>query len=511
MFEVKTYNPITSETKLIYSPILAQKTYVLNKVLLSEEVNKAASLSMIVPNINANKGFLTALKPEVKVYRDSKRIFRGRVISSSTDFLQTREIKCEGELAYLRDAVLRPDETHTGTVAAYFAYMVGRYNAKVDAYKRFRVGSVTVTGETKKRSNDQYPDFLSELTEKLLNEYGGAFRVRCVVQNGAEVNYIDYLQDAGGTGAAGDETDGKQTIRFAKNLLEIVAEENATPTFTALVPLGALENKARLTIKSVNGGADYLENATATAKYGRIEAVKTYDTIKDAAALKTAGQADLAKATGVTASLEVKAVDLFIVNEAEEPLIVGKKYRVLTAPNVPAITEKVRLNRAEIDLLSSNKSVYTFGSVKVGITQESVTVKRAASAVAQVAIIAQDQATQVETRVAALESTVDDIEDFIVESQQSGGWKWNVYNSGKVELYGSAISVTWGTWTTVGGLNVSTGTVRLPTTVTGSYAILCSGSDVFLSVYSKTGTTIVLTAYSTGTPTDSSVDFIIKN
>ena len=502
---------IRAGESLLYSPILAQKGYVINSIKLTEEINKAASLTMTIPNVNRNKDALLVLKPEVKVYKNGQRIFRGRVASTSDDFYRTREIRCEGELAYLRDAILRPSETHTGTVAQYFSYMIGQYNAKVDAFKRFTVGSVTVTGESKTRSNDQYPDFLSELTDKLLNEYGGAFRVRCVVENGSEVNYIDYLADAGGTGATGDLTIGSQPVRFAKNLLDMVESQDGSPTFTAIVPLGAIDNQIRLTIKSVNSGSDFLENTTASAKFGRIESVRTYDAIKSASELKAAGQTDLDKATGISSSIEVKAVDLSFVGESDEPLITGKKYRLIAPPNTPGITEYVRLNRSEINLLSPDQSVYTFGAVSSGITAQSVAAKRAASAIAQVALLAQDQATQLEETVGPLKAKVDEISDYITARNTSAGWNWDSYKSGRVEIKGTAIPVTWGSWLQNGGLNVATGTVTLPTTLTGSYAVMCSGSEVFLSVYSKTGTTITLTAYSTGTPTESNVDlYIVK-
>lgn len=504
MFEIRAGN------SLIYSPILSQKGYVLNSIKLTEEVNKAASLTFTVPNINENIGVLTALKPEVKVYRDGQRIFRGRVVSYARDFWQTREVKCEGELAYLRDAVVRPETYQNKTPAQYFKHIIEDvFNPRVDAYKQFHVdlNYVTVTGTAKDWSTDQYPDVLSELTDKLLNEYGGAFRVRCVVENGAEVNYIDYLADAGGTGGTGDSTEGSQSIRFAKNLLDMVAEQDATPTFTAIVPLGALDNKVRLTI----GTPDYLEDATAVASFGRIEVVKTYDTIKTAGELEAAGQADLNKAVSVSTSLEVKAVDLSIVGEASEPLIVGKKYHVVAPPNAPTISELVRLNRAESDLLSPDKSVYTFGTVGEGITHESVAVRKAASAIAQVALLAQDQATKLEETVGQLKTKVDAITDYITAHNSENGWSWDTYHSGRVDLHGAGISVTWGAWTAVDSMYVSTGTVTLPLTLAGSYAVMCSGSDVFLAVAAKTGSSITLTAYSTGQPTTSTVDlYIVK-
>lgn len=467
----------------IYAPNLFQHGFVLQNPVLKMEVNKASTLTFTAPIVNANRSLLTMLKPEVKVYYDGDRIFRGRVLTTERDFYKSQEIYCEGELAYLRDVILRP-YSRTESVSDFFAWLIGQYNAKVEATKRFRIGNCTVTGESAKRENDQYPDVLSELTAKLLNVYGGYLIPRVEIESGAEVTYLDYLAEPGA---------GSQTIQYARNLLDLKDGADATPVCTRLIPLGATVNKSRVTIASV-AGRDYLNDADLDldleSKYGIIEKVVALDDIKDATKLRTEGLKQFRRLVAPETSIDVNAVDLSILGGSLASLAVGKKYRIISTPH-GYYGDHIRLTRSEIKLQQPERSRYVFGKADKGITKTAVQTTRTASAVAQLALVANDNA---ET-VAAL---VNGIADYVSNETTNAGWTVREWMSGRMDLERRQVTATVGAWSDLAGLKTAQATVSVPDLLTaGTQKISCAvtGGSAWLGTVTLSGTTLTATVW----------------
>ena len=70
-------------------------------------------------------------------------------------------------------------------------------------------------------------------------------------------------------------------IRFGENILDLIQEVSCEDLATVIIPLGKRDEDTdeRLTIKSVNGGRDYLEDPDAIALYGRIVKTVEYDDV----------------------------------------------------------------------------------------------------------------------------------------------------------------------------------------------------------------------------------------
>ena len=65
------------------------------------------------------------LKTVITVYKDNRIVFRGRVLSDTTDYWNTKTLTCEGELTFLQDSVVRP-YTRSSTAAA----MLSRHSSR---------------------------------------------------------------------------------------------------------------------------------------------------------------------------------------------------------------------------------------------------------------------------------------------------------------------------------------------------------------------------------------------
>lgn len=501
---------IVAGDRLIYSPSLTSRDYIVIDPTLHIENNKPSTLAFTVPTENQRYSLLELINvsgrvPEIKVYDGQTRIFRGRLVTNEKDWLKSRTLNCEGELAYLRDVIVRPNWTHTGTVAQYFASIIGHYNDVVETdptdptdpsyvNKKFAVGVCTVTGDEIERTTDQYTDVLTELTDKLLNKYGGFLQPRCEIVNGQEVNYLDYLAEPGA---------GTQTIRYGKNLLDLKETASVAPVYTRIIPLGASEDNVRVTIASVNDGKIYLDDATAIAKYGLIEHVETYDEITSPQALKTAGL-DTLDSVQPDNSLELVAVDMKLFGESTDRLTVGKTYRILSAPHgYVESSQSGRLNRAEIKLAKVNESRYYFGNAKATITQEAVSTNRAMSQVTKLAL---DNSADIDTLRAQIEAISGDIAtmaNHVTAETDTNGWHIRTWNNGKKDVWATK-AVTMGTWTN----GEATATLALPSGISSGVVII-TGDQEASYTGSITSGTLTVTAKAATSFTDANLNIYI--
>lgn len=357
---------ITINDQTIYSPSIADGGYFALDPVLDKELNNADRLSFVVPRENPTYESIQAMQGIVKVYDDSDRIFHGRVVQTELDFYNQKQITCEGDLAFLNDAVLRP-YTYTGSVRGYFTMLINAYNSGVSTDKRLYIGNVTVTdaNDTIVRENKDYTTVWSEASDKLLKLLGGYLVTRMQVVNNEERTYIDYLADPGVTGT--------QVIMFGRNLIDLSNYINGEDLFTRIIPLGARDEdtQEQLTIESVNDNKDYLVDTSAEALYGRIERVAEWDDVTVASNLKTKGQALLSANIVNTQTIEISAVDLHLLDVNTEALKVGNKYRVVSVPH-GLTTERNNnlfpLTKASLDLANPANSRYTFGRVQPAIS-----------------------------------------------------------------------------------------------------------------------------------------------
>lgn len=343
---------IYADDEILHDPNLASVDRVVSSPKLTLEINKAGSLTFVIPPTHELYNSLVKLKTIIRVYRDNQMIFKGRIINDERDFYNRKHVYCEGALSFLLDSQMRPYDI-TGSVSNFLGIVIDSHNNYVDSAKQFTLGRVTVSGVGNvRRQNLDYSTTLDVIGNELIAVYGGYFQVREV----NNVTYLDYLSayDAVST----------QVIEFGKNLLDLTEYISAEDIFTVLVPLGAQEKDAegkitgRVTIESVNNGQDYLINQDAVNFFGRIEKVQTWDKITSPAALLTNAQALMSRSISTGIKLEIGAVDLNLIDSSIDTFDIGELVRVVSDPH--DIDTIFQVSKIEYDLITPSQSTYTF-------------------------------------------------------------------------------------------------------------------------------------------------------
>lgn len=318
-------------------------------------VNAVDSFTFTIYPDNAGYNKLKPLTTSVTVTDDStgKDIFIGRVLkcpdSMDEQGLICKSVTCEGRLGWLYDSVQPYAEYKMVGIRTVLASFISKHNTQVGDDKHISVGQVTVTGENNYTYSVNWVSTMDAISEQLVGKFGGEIQLR---DQGGKV-YIDYLE------RIGHGTDTK--IELAVNLKTISREVDETSVITRLYPLGAklTDSEKRLTIGSVNGGKDYIENSALVAKYGVISGTQTWDDVTQASVLKTKATAYLKSANKAKKQYKITAVDLSTIDMNFEQFELGCWYRVVNP--LMGIDEDLRIIGITINLDSPEQSELTFG------------------------------------------------------------------------------------------------------------------------------------------------------
>lgn len=393
------------DDELIYSPTLISDGYYVVQPKLDMELNLSSVLEFGLPTDAAGYDKINKLKSIIKVYNDDARVFRGRCTSDEVNMMKQKNVYCEGELALLKDSIVRA-YTFTGTVKQYLTFLIDGHNNQVDDSKQFNVGVVNVAddGATITRSSGNYLSTLDEINEQLLEPLGGYLMPRYEIENGAEVEYLDYLADSGGQNS--------QIIEFGNNMLDFSQKLDGSEIFTRIVPLGASLGtqsgiERRLTIASVNSGRDYLEDETGIERFGYITKSMVWDDVKSASLLKTKGQRALSAGANIVPQIELSAVDMHVLDVNTSTIKLGEYNRVISAPH--GVDAWFQCTRMTLDFENPERSLYSFGVAPKTLTSINNSANSKIKAVInQVANVLED-VSGIYDDVESLSSTVDEL------------------------------------------------------------------------------------------------------
>ncbi len=321
---------------------------------LTLEDNAAGTLSFKIYDSNLNYGTLRKLNPVISVIRNGEIIFKGRVISDKKDFYNGKNVEVEGKLAFLNDSYLDSFD-FAGTPDELFKMIIENHNSQVKDWQRFKVGTVTV-----KDAND----YVIRSSENVLNSWealknkcfkstlGGHIRIRYE----ADGDYIDWLADY-------DKVSG-QSIEFAKNIIDISSEVDATETYTAIRPIGAEVDGVKIDIASVNDGKKYLVNEEKAEEYGIIYAPESESTWENVTLPQNLKKKATEKLYGSFITLkevyEIKAIDLNLTDAAIETLNICEYVPVISRPH--GISGNYLLSKAEIFITEPQNSLFYLGA-----------------------------------------------------------------------------------------------------------------------------------------------------
>lgn len=339
---------VYADGALVYDSRL--EDYALLELKVTAGVDIAGTATITMPQHHPAYNSFTSYRTVVTIYRDGLLLFRGRALYPSDDFYNRRTITCEGERGFLRDAVIRPYLYQDGP-AAIFADLIALYNAQVDEFKRFTVGTVTaVDPNNYVRMESEDAQLASEVLDKLIERVGGYI---VFTTNDAGERVINWYEDLGYRSS--------QVIEFGENLLDFARSSSNPEMATVIVPYGAKDETTgqRLTIESVNDGLDFLQDYDAVALRGVIAAPVYWDDITLPENLLAKAQQYLASSKLMITSLQLSAVDLSYMDKAIDTFRVGDTIRVRSKPH--GVDDDFQLTTRTYDLMDPAKDKVTLG------------------------------------------------------------------------------------------------------------------------------------------------------
>lgn len=322
--------------------------------VVSLEANMAGSFTFKMAPDHPFYDSLDFRKTLIDVYLDDELIFEGVPVSHSTDFFNVKTVNCEGELSFLNDSIQRQAKYTGQTVTSLLTAYLGVHNDEVDTFKQFQLGTVEVDGGSSILRYTNYETTMKEISDDLLDNYGGYLRVRH--SNG--VRYLDYLADSPRTST--------QVIRIGQNLMDLVQDTSTMDICTVLIPLGAkLEEPvvdgldARLTVESVNDDKDYIIG-TGIDYFGYVWRTAVWDDVTVASNLLSKGQAYLADAQWANLVITATAFDLGLAEEDVQKFRILDTIRVVSEPH--GLDRNFMLTALQIDLNYPGNTRITLGS-----------------------------------------------------------------------------------------------------------------------------------------------------
>ena len=305
-------------------------------------LNKGGAATIVLPPEHPAYNEFTSYRSVVTIYRDGKLRFRGRALYPTDDFMLNRTITCEGERCFLRDGIHRP-YTYNDTPANIFRTVIGLYNAQVEAFKQFVVGTIDgISTDAIVLENEEAETF-SATVDKLVELCGGYIvfttnnEGQRVINWYANVNYSN-----------------QQTIEFGKNLMDFSRTTANSDLATVIIPYGAKDESTgeRLTIASVNGGLDFIQDDEAVALRGVICKAMYWDEIVTPDALKVKAQQYLNTSKNLVASLELTAIDLSLLDKNIDSFMIGDVIKVKSKPHgIDDDADPYQLTEQDIDFL----------------------------------------------------------------------------------------------------------------------------------------------------------------
>lgn len=362
---------ILADGEPLYAPNLVNEGYVVTSAKLTKEINKAGSLEFTIPSVNPMYSELQKLKTIITVEQDGTEIFRGRILNDTKDFYKNKEVFCEGRLAFLNDVVVEPyDYSSEGiTVDDYLDFLIGIYAEQCSDYRKISPGlTFGYTDLLIYPKLEDYSDVLTELNNVVIDPLGAYIDIE---KPPASVR-LDCYETI--------DTYSDQVIRFGTNLIDLEEYIDATDVYTVIYPLGKEDdNGNRVDVSSVHSGSKTINNWTGISLFGRITKVVYFDDIDDPQELEDAAYDTLNQAIKMAVSINIKAVDLHLLDVDTDRIDVASYVRVVSVPH--GIDDYYLCSKVEIDLLHPENSDYTLGVNYSALTDRQVaTMKESNSA-----------------------------------------------------------------------------------------------------------------------------------
>lgn len=354
---------VFADGALIYDPRL--EGYELLGLTATVSVSKAGTAEIVMPAGHPAHDSFVCFRTVVEIRRDEKTVFRGRALYPSDDFRNNRTITCEGERCFLRDGVMQP-YLYQASPAVIFADVMARYNAQVEPWKRFVVGSITAKDPNGYvRLESESATTVADVVDKLVERVGGYITFSWNTAGERVINWLGSLNKV-----------CSQRIEFGENLIDFSRSGVNTEFATVLYPYGAKDEDTgiRVNISGVNNGRLYVQDDDAVARHGTVAAPVFYDDVTLPSNLMTKARQELNRRKRIVTSLELTAADLAAQGIDVEPLEPGVNVPVYSPPH--GLDDTMLLDTRDYDFLYPDQDTVVLGEERVTLTREDVASNR---------------------------------------------------------------------------------------------------------------------------------------
>ena len=372
------------------------------------------SISPESPYYNEFHGMTTFVK--VMIPKRNQVLFEGRVLPT-TDSMATsgefnKEITCEGLLAFLHDSTQDYYALANNDLKSFLQHMIDVHNRQVDAFKKIKLGQVTVTSPSDNvyKSIDDSKTTYETIKDKLITKYGGEIRLR----HESDGLYLDYMPEIA--------VQSNQEIRLASNLLSIKRSIDPSAMYSIIKPLGARAetttqadegntdiSQPRLTIETVNAGSPFLVSQKLVDQIGRVVHPEVWDDVKVASILKSKGQAMLDSQRLIKEQFQVSAVDLsLLTGKTVDTFQAGNYHRTINP--LMGIDERLRIVGQSLDLCNPLSSTLSIGDKLLSQEDYELAIKlKNEVAIQEMKVKVALQSTKVTTLTTELATTTDQL------------------------------------------------------------------------------------------------------
>lgn len=357
---------ILLDGEILYDVRLSQSGYIVINPKLTKEQGQIDQLEFSLYETNPMYNKIKRMKSIIQVFENEEEVFRGRCVNVETDMRKKKKVSCTGCLSFLYDSVIRPYKyTEYISVKDFLSNILLSHNIDMgdDNTKKIQLGNVFVQdGYSEGIELKEYQTAYDVVRENVLDKFGGYFKTRFLENN----IYLDYYPE--------QIEFCTQPIEFGKNMLDLTEFIDCENVFTTIIPLGAEVKDAegnvngRLTIKSVNGGFDYLDNPEGIQVFGRISKIVIYEDVEDANELLARGSVALYNAIKENISVTLKLVDLHVLDVNVDRIDEGEQVEIISKPH--GLDDYFPCTQVVIYMAEPDKSSYTFGEKKKKLTSE---------------------------------------------------------------------------------------------------------------------------------------------
>lgn len=339
----------------------------LSSAVISKSVTEYDSFTFTIDPSHPWYAKIEPYQDFVKVYRPDKNLelFSGRVLTYSdsmdTAGLVQKTVVCEGLEGFLHDSVQPWTEFHNTTPTDFLKAVINNHNNQVEDYKKIRIKQATVTNSTDNvyRYLDDAQDTYDTIQDKLISRIGGELKIKW----GGDMLDLYYEPTIG--------KDATQSIILTNNLLSSSRSIDPTEVVTVLKPLGATQERntdsdistdtsnPRLTIKSVNGGNEFLRDEGLISEFGIRVKAQTWGDVTTPQALISKGREFLRNQKAIKHDVQVSYVD-FSYLEDVDMIECGDFITVINPVQGLQLTE--RIVTMSLDLLAIENSTVTLSN-----------------------------------------------------------------------------------------------------------------------------------------------------